>query len=69
MFDDGDAIADRLDIEAACKKLTSKQTQVLNMWLLGYTQEEIAAEIGIGRTTVEERLRCVVKKIRLLLLL
>jgi DNA-binding NarL/FixJ family response regulator len=64
MFDDGDAIADRLDIEAACKKLTSKQTQVLGLWLLGYTQAEIAAEMGIGQASVRDHLRCVVKKIQ-----
>jgi DNA-directed RNA polymerase specialized sigma24 family protein len=69
MFDEGDAIADRLDIEAACKKLTSKQAQVLNMWLLGYTQEEAAASMGITQVAVCRLIDRAAKTIRAALLL
>ena len=40
-------------------KLTAKQAVVVRLVILGYTDERIAAELGIPRNTVVERLRVI----------
>jgi len=41
-----------IDLEAALSKLTDKQRFALTRWVLGYTQAEIAAMMGIAERNV-----------------
>jgi len=40
-------------------KFTAKQSAVVRLVVLGYTDDRIAEELGIPRTTVAERLRTI----------
>ena len=52
------SIEERMDLEAACERLTEKQRQALYLvCYLSYTQEEAAATLGICRTAVTERMK------------
>jgi RNA polymerase sigma factor (sigma-70 family) len=44
--------------------LTPKQREALELWAQGYTQEEIAAMLGIDQTSVRDRLEYAISKLR-----
>ena len=44
-------IDQRIDLISALNKLTPRQRKVLVLWAAGYTQQEIADEYGVHRTT------------------
>jgi len=46
----------RLDLERAIARLTPKQRAALWLWCQGYTQEEIAAALGIAHQQVSSRI-------------
>lgn len=45
-------IDQRIDLITALNKLTPRQRKVLILWAAGYTQQEIATEYGVHRTTI-----------------
>lgn len=42
----------RVDLEEAAARLTRKQRVALWLWLLGYTQEDIGARLGVTQQAV-----------------
>lgn len=46
-----------IDLAAAMEKLTEKQRQAIKLWVLGYTQQEIAGIMGVSQPTVFRILR------------
>lgn len=49
-------------------KLTDKQRYILeNCWVEGYTQDEVALELGVTQQMVEKHCRAIEKKIRKIL--
>jgi RNA polymerase sigma factor (sigma-70 family) len=51
-----DTLDDAIDMEAAIDTLTERQRDTLALWLLGYTQQEIAEKMGVNQSTVSRRL-------------
>jgi len=45
-------IDQRIDLISALNKLSPRQRKVLLLWAAGYTQQEIAKEYGVHRTTI-----------------
>ncbi len=45
-------IDQRIDLITALNRLTPRQRKVLVLWAAGYTQQEIATEYGVHRTTI-----------------
>jgi hypothetical protein len=62
-FSDLDRLA-RLDIETAIRRLTPKQQEALLLYLQGYSESEIAAQLGIRQQSVNERIEAAVATIR-----
>jgi RNA polymerase sigma factor (sigma-70 family) len=47
-----------MDAKGALTALTPKQRQALDLWLQGYTQQEIGERLGCSQSTVSRELRC-----------
>ena len=59
------SIEERMDLEAACERLTEKQRQALYLvCYLSYTQEEAAATLGIQQAAVSGLLSRAMNRIR-----
>ena len=50
------AVEELMDVECAMARLTPRQREVLLLTVMGWTQEEIAEELGIARETVKTHL-------------
>lgn len=58
------SIEERMDLEAACERLTEKQRQALYLvCYLSYTQEEAAATLGISDRALRYRLSLATRRI------
>ena len=53
----------RLDLEAALRQLTPKQTEALGAWLAGYTQQEIGDACGVSKMAICHRIKGAIKRI------
>ena len=53
-----------LDVRRAVRRLTPKQRQTLYYWLAGYTQQEIAALVGVTQSAICQRLQTIMEVIR-----
>lgn len=59
------SIEERMDLEAACDRLTEKQRQALYLVCYnGYTQEQAAATLGIQQSAVSGLLSRAMNRIR-----
>ena len=54
-----------IDVDRAVCKLTEKQRTALSLWEQGYTQEEIAAMLGITHQKVSTRIQRAITRLRL----
>lgn len=60
-----DEVCDRIDRERALECLTEKQRVVFRLYYEeGYTQDEVAEQLGLGRTTVRNHLEAIITKLR-----
>lgn len=46
----------RIDLRRACEQLTERQFEVVSLVAQGFTQEEIAAALGLNQSTVSRHL-------------
>jgi len=53
-----------LDVRRAVRRLTPTQRLTLYYWLAGYTQQEIAALVGVTQSTICRRLAGIMEDIR-----
>ena len=53
----------KLEWEEVMESLTERQRKVMELWLDGYTQEEIGRILGIDRSTVATHITCARKNI------
>lgn len=60
-----DEVCDRIDLERALECLTEKQRVVFRLYYeKGYTQDEVAEQLHLGRTTVRNHLEAIITKLR-----
>jgi len=51
-------------VRRAVRRLTPTQRQTLYYWLAGYTQQEIAALVGVTQSAICQRLQTIMEVIR-----
>lgn len=63
-YDPTEQMDAHLMVEQALTRLTDDDRRLAVLWAEGYTQREIAAELGLSQPTVHERLEAVFARLR-----
>jgi DNA-directed RNA polymerase specialized sigma24 family protein len=62
-----DSICLWMDIRSACDQLTARQQVALRLWLMGYTETEIGAEMGCAQQVAGRHIQAALRNLNQML--
>ena len=64
VYDPRDLMDLRIDVHAAMKRMDGRDRALLLLWLMGWTQEELGARVGVTEMAISYRLSTVLTNLR-----
>jgi len=66
-MDEQEFVEASIDLQAALQELSESEQNLIWMWSIGYTQQEIAVELGVTQPAVSQKVAAILEKLRGLL--